>query len=328
MRKNFTPQPSRLLPLFVTVCALAVTSILVCSPCRGEERATPGNPPDTEITTEETSRPEDSIGENKLSPIERREAEEKTIRAGVFAITTHRQNYFLPATYYSRRDKQRYELAGENAPKNYEVKFQLSFKVLLWETMFWGNGDLFFAYTQVSFWQLYDKVLSSPFRESNYEPEVFARFDTDFTVFGFRSRLLSIGFDHQSNGQGPELSRSWNRVFAALEAERGDLTVALKPWYRIPESKKDDDNPNIEKYLGHGQLSGAYRLREHVFSFMLRDNLRLHDNKGAVELGWSHPITRNVRAYVQYFNGYGESLVDYNISTNRIGVGVMLNDWI
>jgi phospholipase A1 len=47
-----------------------------------------------------------------------------------------------------------------------------------------------------------------------------------------------------------------------------------------------------------------------------------------VELGWSYPITPNLRLYGQYFNGYGESLVDYDNSVNRIGVGVMLNDWL
>jgi phospholipase A1 len=47
-----------------------------------------------------------------------------------------------------------------------------------------------------------------------------------------------------------------------------------------------------------------------------------------VELGWSYGLTTNLRLYAQYFNGYGESLVDYDHSVNRIGIGVMLNDWL
>jgi phospholipase A1 len=79
--------------------------------------------------------------------------------------------------------------------------------------------------------------------------------------------------------------------------------------------------------MGYGELFGGYQLKGHVFSFMLRNNLR-QNNRGAVELGWSYPIMTNLRLYAQYFNGYGESLVDYDHSVNRIGIGVMLNDWI
>ena len=263
-----------------------------------------------------------------MSAIEGRITEEKKVRISRFAITPHRQNYFLAVTYDSDPNTETYEFADEDEPKHFEAKFQLSFKLLLWDDMIKGNGDLFCAYTQRSWWQVYDKALSSPFRETNYEPEVFVKFDTDFNVLGLRHRLFVIGLNHQSNGRGGVLSRSWNRVYADLIAERGNFVIGLKPWYRIPEDEEDDDNPDIEKYMGYGELFGAYRLNGHVLSFMARHNLRRHENKGALELGWSFPITDNVRGYVQYFNGYGESLVDYDDSANRIGVGLMLFDWI
>lgn len=322
MKDKAMPWPKILLSFFVAFFAIAVTVISLCSPCGAEQSDPAGDEPSEAVSTRE-----EISGKEKDSAIRRGEREEKGIGTGVFSLRTHRQNYFLPLTYNSNPNRDTYDDAGENKPSNIEVKFQLSFKVLLWEKIFWDKGDLFFGYTQLSFWQLYDKKLSSPFRETNYEPEVFFKFDTDFNFLGLTNRLITIGFNHESNGKSGDLSRSWNRIFAIIAADRGNFAIALKPWYRIPEDDDDDDNPNIEKYMGYGELFGAYRLQGHVFSFMFRNNLR-QNNRGAVELGWSYPIVNNLRLYAQYFNGYGESLVDYDHSVNRIGVGVMLNDWL
>ena len=323
VKEKSMPQPKTLLPIFTSFCAIAVILFSLFSAAQAEQPGTAGNPPSEEVSTSVVS-----TGEEEESAIKRRKTEEEKARASAFSITPHRQNYFLLITYDSHPNRETYEFANEDEPKKYEVKYQLSFKVLLWEKMLRGNGDLFYAYTQRSFWQLYHKALSSPFRETNHEPEVFVKFDTDFNVLGLKNRLFLVGLNHQSNGRGGVLSRSWNRIYAEFIAEWGNFVIALKPWYRIPEDEEDDDNPNIEKYLGYGELFGAYRLNGHVFSFMLRNNLRRDENKGAVQLGWSYPITHNVRVYVQYFNGYGESLVDYNDTANRIGIGVMLFDWI
>jgi len=152
--------------------------------------------------------------------------------------------------------------------------------------------------------------------------------DTDFDLLGLHIRLFTLGFNHESNGRGGEISRSWNRVFGVILADRGNFMIGLKPWCRIPEKSKDDDNPNTEKYMGYGELFCVYRLNKNVFSALFRDNLRASDNLGAVELGWSYQITKHAKIYAQYFFGYGESLLDYNHKSNRIGIGVMINDWL
>jgi phospholipase A1 len=61
---------------------------------------------------------------------------------------------------------------------------------------------------------------------------------------------------------------------------------------------------------------------------MLRNKLDFGENYGAIQLGWSFPLSNNLRGYVQWFNGYGESLIDYNAHTNSIGFGIQLSDWL
>lgn len=260
------------------------------------------------------------------SILEERIALEKEVQKKAFVVSLHRPNYFLGATYNESPNRELYEDVGMDPPKHYEAKFQLSVRLLAWPDLFKGKADLYAAYTQQSLWQIYS--YSSPFRETNFEPELFLSFYTNFDVLGLSNRLFIFGINHQSNGMGPDLSRSWNRIYTEFIAGRGNFITGLKIWYRIPEDAEEDDNPDIEKYLGHGQIFGAYKYRKNVFSFLVRNNLKSDENRGSLELGWSYPIIRSFRFYMQYFNGYGESLVDYNIKTNRIGIGMMINDWI
>lgn len=263
--------------------------------------------------------------------LERRLEQERLSRHSSFAILPHRPNYLLPAAYNFSPNSRPYSDAsgpGENIDRT-EVKFQFSFKVPLRESLFGDTGTLYAAYTQLSFWQAYNSRVSAPFRETNYEPELMLGFRTGYDLAGIQSRFIVLSFNHQSNGMTEPLSRSWNRVAADLIFQKGRLYLSLKPWYRIPEKAEDDDNPDIARYYGHGELYALYKLSKQSFGLMVRNNLRRHeDNKGAVQLDWSIPLGDKLRFYVQYFNGYGESLIDYNHSNNRISMGIMLTDWL
>jgi phospholipase A1 len=273
----------------------------------------------------------------KLPAVSRRLSQEAKTLDSLFTITPHRPNYILLGSYNNNRNGEGLELEDSEIDPT-EIKFQLSFKVpLIKDLLGEDNGGLFAAYTMRSFWQAYNSDISSPFRETNHEPEIFLSLPGRLTLFGWHNPFVLAGFSHQSNGRGGERSRSWNRLYLDFLFERGDFALSFKPWYRLPEDSKafpgdpgGDDNPDISSYLGYGELTGAWSNGEHTVSLMLRNNLRSSHNRGAVELGWSFPLgaTRPLKGYIQYFNGYGESLIDYNSSVNRIGFGLLLTDWL
>jgi phospholipase A1 len=274
-----------------------------------------------------------STTEEELAPgpLQQRLDDEQQTQYLPFSLTSHRRNYLLPVTYRSSTNGPPLNVEDEEID-NIEVKFQFSFKFPVWNNIL-GNADLWGAYTNISFWQAYNSKHSSPFRETNHEPELFLEFSGYKDILGFSNTRNHLGIVHQSNGRHGSLSRSWNRVYLDIALEHENLVLNIKPWWRIPESEKSsaddtsgDDNPNIEKYFGYGEITAGYKWQQQLFSVMLRNNLRANGNKGAVQLDWTFPMTRRLKGYIQYFNGYGESLIDYDCSVNRIGIGIVLTD--
>lgn len=209
-----------------------------------------------------------------------------------------------------------------------EAKFQISLKAKLAEDLFGDNGDLWFGYTQTSRWQVYTAATSRPFRETNHEPELMLVWRTDYRLGGWRARYLSLGFNHQSNGRSLPLSRSWNRVMASIALEKDDWTVTFRPWWRVPEAADRDDNPDISNYLGRADLQLVKSWGEQQFSVLLRHSLRGgHQNHGALQLDYAFPLSGSLRGHLQWFSGYGESMIDYNHRANYYGIGVSLLEW-
>jgi len=247
-----------------------------------------------------------------------------------FTIMAHRANYFLVAAH-NFQGWSGEEFAADNRfdlaePKRIEAQFQISMKMPLAVDLFGLPLDIYGAYTMRSFWQVYDPENSSPFREINHEPEVWLQLRPDWQVFGWTNSLNTIGLDHQSNGQSGTLSRSWNRATVSTVWGKGSFLLIPRLWYRLPEDPDNDDNPHIVDYLGHGELTLGWRHGGNTFTAMLRNNLESGFSRGAVQLGWSFPLFPFLRGYIQYFGGYGESLIDYNRYANRIGIGLSFTD--
>lgn len=250
---------------------------------------------------------------DKIDDNETRDTVKEMISSN-FGLSPYKMNYILPVTY---------DVNKKNDRKEFETKFQISFEKPLLHNLFGLDGVLSAAYTQTSWWQTF--AHSSPFRETNYQPEIFLTFPNDNK--NSRLKASKISLIHESNGEDDK-SRSWNRVYAEAYYQFNNLFLVPKVWYRIPEDKADDDNPDIDKYLGYGDLTFIYPYKKHNFEVKLRNNLRFNkNNKGAIEINWSFPLPSSIATFgnygfVQIFSGYGESLIDYDKEIHKIGLGI------
>jgi len=212
-----------------------------------------------------------------------------------------------------------YLIAGD---KENQVKYQISFKYGLWYPY---NSGLFLSYTQLAKWNLYDK--SSPFRETNYNPSVFWE-KGNVWKFDF---LRIIPYEHKSNGRDGEESRSIDRGFLEAQASIGEklnLGIREKVGYFYAVSNKNKDIKryigNFETelfaqiksqhgYLGHEKLSFAGEWTNKFYWYKIELSFRIFTTK----------IRPHV--YVQYYNGYGEFLLNYNKKSNALRAGLIFN---
>lgn len=242
-------------------------------------------------------------------------------RRGVFSFRPHRENYLLLANYSSQSNTEPYRdvTPAGLKPKRVELTYQLSFKVKVAEQVAGLPIDFWLGYTQQSFWQAYNRAASSPFRETNYQPEAMAVMPINKEIAGINIRFINVGLNHQSNGQTSTLSRSWNRLYAELGVDRGNFSLSGRVWRRLDNAKSDNDNPDITDFMAHGDVRAVYRQDGYEYSLMARRNWSTHH--GALQAGFAYPVTTNLKGYVQLFAGYGQSLIDYNYSQKSIGAG-------
>ncbi|MBK26725.1 MAG: hypothetical protein CME70_22180 [Halobacteriovorax sp.] len=228
---------------------------------------------------------------------------------GLKFLQLHKFNYLHPYSYTT---------SDKDTGKRSELKYQFSIRI-----PFFGDGSrytLFAAYTQKSLWQIYDKEGSRPFRETNYNPEVFYR-------FGGARVYSDIGYAHESNGREDPESRSWDRIYAKVAWVSDLLNFDLNIWHILVEDQGKAQFPEktepIKDFYGHGDFRITLKMDWLFISTLTRFNWST--NKGAWETDISFRLTENFFLTFQHFLGYGDTLRDYNNYTNRYGIGIMLN---
>ncbi|MDG6774585.1 phospholipase A [Thiomicrorhabdus sp. ZW0627] len=263
-------------------------------------------------------------------PLSKRRLSEVLTEKNPFVITPHRLNYALFGYYMPSVNQDPFQEQNPDTPLHYEnmeMQFQLSFKFPIAKKVIYDSVDIYAAYTNRSFWQFFDDKDSIPFRETNHEPELWAEFHADWDLFDFNLHKVLVGINHQSNGQSGSLSRGWNRFFVQGLFQRPEGYLSFKTWQRFNEQDEFDNSFNYAKYLGDYEIEAGYQTGKHTLGVTLR-NRYVFNQYGSLQLDYTYPLTKKIKGYVQWFSGYGDSLIDMDYYTNKIGIGIVLADRI
>jgi len=259
---------------------------------------------------------------------------EETAQTANHEETPQNRNPVLPIPYkdnyvlytYSDNFKNEDELTGERDNRLVqEGKFQISLQLTVFEECTdWCLGVF---YNQKSFWQLFDhrETSSEPFREHNYNPGGFVHFNANWGT-------VRAGAEHESNGRqdvsadiynphpGRTVNRALNRVFIEGEyrflADK-NLVLYGKFWNYI---KVYGDNQDIQNITGLVEARIKYYFNP--ISFI---SLWARKNAAQLDILWTIdwlPLIKLVPLYLQWWSGYGESLIDYDNKFDKVGIGV------
>jgi len=252
-------------------------------------------------------KPQDSETEDTL----------KQYAKSLFNFKAYNANYFLPLSY---RYNGNYSDTNGHKAKKTETEFQFSVKFDFAKNVFGLDGIYSIAYTQNSFWQFYSD--SAFFRESNYAPEFFVIFPTSSMDDKRFIKALRFGLAHESNGRGGAEERSWNYINGSIFFQYKMLFSELKLWARLPNT--NDYNPELINYMGHGYIKFMLPYKKHFVNMKFRYNF---NKKGSAELNYTYPMfgRNDLFLYIKLFNGYGESLIDYDDYIKKFGIGFSIS---
>lgn len=218
------------------------------------------------------------------------------------------------------------------------AKFQISFRYQLFD----ANGswarrlpwidDLYLSFSQTSLWDLGE--LSKPFTDSSYRPRLFyANYDLARWLDGRLRIGVESGFGHESNGKDGDDSRSFNMLYVRPALTFGDpegLRLYAAPL--IHNYIADDDNPDLKDYRGYVDWLIGFGSKGGLdFWATLRKGTR--STYGSAELNVSYPLSKlsggDLTGWLtlQYFGGYGESLLNYRDKLDsqlRLGIAIAL----
>lgn len=228
------------------------------------------------------------------------------------AFTIYKDNYIITGTNFS---------GGKINKYNSDAKFQISLRHRLYKSMLPWKVYLFFTYTQRSFWDIYRK--SAPFTETNYNPTLGLghNFIKNKGIVG----RVFLQFEHESNGRDSIWSRSWNKIsLMGLYAFNKNYTVQTKFWVPVMVAK---ENKHLASYAGIAQIAGTYSSNDRRLTGSVLLVKRSGWNFSAnwqIEIAYKFFRLDNQYLFLQYYSGYGESMIDFDHFQRCLRVGIVI----
>lgn len=204
---------------------------------------------------------------------------------------------------------------------NTNIKFQISIaQKLTKSTLPWGTY-LYLFYTQKVFWNVLEN--SMPMTDLNFNPGIGLTKPL-FIKDRFVGKL-SLILEHESNGRDGEESRSWNKLsFGGSIMVDPNFVVSGKFWIPIIDGV---NNKDILKYCGIYQVGWQFQSANRKFSLgvtLTRRAKGIFNYNTCIEAAWRWSTQSNQYLFLQFYNGYGEGLLDYKVYSSHIRAGIVI----
>ncbi len=223
----------------------------------------------------------------------------------------YKDNYFTFGT----------TIGSKPTAKNTNAKFQVSIAQRLTKRALPWDTYLYLYYTQKVFWNVLEE--SMPMTDLNFNPGIGIAKPL-FVKDRFIGRM-TLAIEHESNGKDGDDSRSWNRISLGANIMVGPgFIVHGKAWIPIVDGQ---NNKDILDYCGIYQTGVSYMSQNKKIGLSVILSKRRGWNfnyNTVVELFYSINKNANQYLFAQYYNGYGEGLLDYNKFHSMFRVGIVI----
>lgn len=201
---------------------------------------------------------------------------------------------------------------------NSDATFQLSVMQRLSDSKMLWDSHFFFQFTISCFLNVFEP--SFPLHDMSFNPG-----------FGLNKYLFKDGkyigqgyimLEHESNGFDSIQSRSWNKLSVAATIQMTkNWEFQAKAWIPIVDGRYSQ---NILRYQGLFFVASNFNTnnKRMNLSMMFTPTYRTRVGVNSkIELNVRVLRNKPVYAIMQYYNGYGENLLDYDIYKSMLRIG-------